>query len=109
MAFHCIAAVLPASRKLLIPIFTATLLAVPSMAQQSAEEVRRLSNDSETASQRLNATLPSDSAAWGVLAKLTGNRWQTADGVIREFAWSSDGREIVESELVGGLPKPANV
>lgn len=55
------------------------------------------------------AQTPADPAAWGVLATLAGNRWQTEDGVVRSFEWSNDGRELIESEWVGGLPRPANV
>lgn len=50
-----------------------------------------------------------DLAGWGIFAKLAGNRWQTADGVVRVFEWKNIGVELVESELVGGIPYPKNV
>lgn len=81
----------------------ATLLAAPAVAQGLSEG----NGSGETSAASPPALV--DPAVWGVLATLAGNRWQTADGVVRAFEWSSDRRELVESELLGGLPKPMNL
>jgi len=89
-------------RKALV-FYLATQLAASAVAQGLSEEASR---EDTPASSRPGSV---DPAVWGVFATLAGNRWQTADGVVRAFEWSSDSRELVESELVGGLSKPVNL
>jgi hypothetical protein len=117
--------------KSLIACLAAALLAAPGAAQTSRDALMRGFFENAVNQRRIDASIAEgqrvakgqpqtagvstsptaqpvsvDPAVWGVLAKLVGHRWQTADGVVRVFEWSTDGRELVESELVGGSPKP---
>lgn len=132
MKFDRIAFTSRALSNSLIACLAVTLLAVPAVAQTSRDALLRGFFENDANQRRIDASIaegqrmakgapqtagvstsptaqPVDPAAWGVLAKLAGHRWQTADGVVRVFEWSSDGRELVESELVGGLPKPMSL
>jgi len=132
MKFDRIAFTSRALSNSLIACLAVTLLAAPAVAQTSRDALLRGFFENDANQRRIDASIaegqrvakgapqtagvatsptaqPVDPAAWGVLAKLAGHRWQTADGVVRVFEWSSDGRELVESELVGGLPKPMSL
>lgn len=135
MKLRHIASVSISLKKALAACLTATLLAAPSVAQTSRDALMRGAYETDAGNRRVSASIAEaqriakglpkkagaeatpassqpgsvDPAAWGVFARLVGNRWQTADGVVRVFEWSSDARELVESELVGGLPRQKNI
>jgi hypothetical protein len=135
MSLRRIASVPIGLGKCVIVGFATMLLVAPAVAQTSRDELMRGFFEQNARQRRLDASIaeaqrrakqgakpaeresdpastpvePADPAAWGVLAKLAGNRWQTADGVVRVFEWSSDGQELLEFELIGGVPRPMSV
>lgn len=134
MKFDCIAFASRTLSNSLIACLAVTLLAAPAVAQTSRDALMRGFFENDANQRRIDASIAEgqrvakgapqtagvstsptaqpvsvDPAVWGSLAKLAGHRWQTADGVVRVFEWSTDGRELVESELVGGSSKPMSL
>jgi hypothetical protein len=95
-------------RNSLHALLAAAVLAAP-IATYAQVEAEGETTSSGPEPESVSAQGGVDLSAWGIFAKLAGNRWQTPDGVVRVFEWKTVGQELVESELVGGVPRPKNI
>lgn len=118
--------------KSLILCLAAASLTAPAIAQTLDDQLIKSAYDNDVLNRRIkfiqaageqlaqaakgsgeapasSSTMAVDPAVWGVFATLAGQRWKTADEVVRIFEWSSDGQELVESEIIGGLPQAKHV